>query len=172
MAGPGYDFNTIAGNIKSVLTGEVWEVTQLGNLQNLPKKIVSVDGLPKPEIENIEVTYRNKKLYFPKYAATNGQLTIVLLEDADSSVRKELYEKVEKAIKDGVVKEDAKNDSIIGDIVIKVYKHGMKVSRTYTIKGCVIAGIEEELTLPEEGAEAVKITLTINFSDYELSFGG
>ena len=162
-----YTFSEISKTIKSVLTGELWEISKLGDLGSIASNVISVDGLPKPESELIEVTVRNKKLYFPKYAATNGQLTIVLIEDAESKVRKLLYEKWETQIKDGVTSKVAKLD----DVQIKVFKHGGDASRTYSLKGCVIANLEEELTLPEEGAEAVKITLTINFSDYEISFG-
>lgn len=162
-----YTFGEISKTLKSVLTGEIWEISKLGDLGDVTPNVISVDGLPKPEVELIEVTMRNKKLFFPKYGATNGQLTLTLLEDADSKVRKTLYDKWETQIKDGVTGKVAKLD----DIQIKVYKHGGSVARTYTLKGCVIASFEEELTLPEEGAEAVKITLTINYSDYEINFG-
>lgn len=166
-----YDFNSVSKAIDSVLTGEVWDITFKGDgkatLSGNVNRVISVDGLPKIEEELIEVTVRNKKIYFPKYAATNGALTVVLLESGDSKVRKALYNTWETKIKDGV--QDAKA-GVLGDIEITVYNHNKKASRTYTILGSVLASMEEEFTLPEEGAEAVKITLTINFSDYKIKF--
>ena len=164
---PGYDFKTISGNINSVLTGEIWEIGKLGSL-GIVKKVKSVDGLPKTEIQTHQVVYRNKTLNFEKYGKTYGQITVVLIEDADSTVRKNLYELIESKVKDGV---DKDNKMYLGDVEVKVYKNKTDVGRTYTLKGCMITAIDESLTLPEEDGAPSEITLTIDFSDFEIKFG-
>jgi hypothetical protein len=161
-----YDYKTISQNIASVLTGELWELTKLGDL-GIISKVKNVDGLPKPEMSTHQVVYRNKTLNFPKYSKSGGQITIVLIEDADSTVRKSLYEKIEAKTKDGVIKD---NHMVLGDVVLKAYKNTEEVARTYTLKGSVLTSIEESLTFAEEEGAPSEITITVDFSDYEITF--
>jgi len=162
-----YDYSTIAGNINSVLTGEIWEVTKFGELA-ITSKIKNVDGLPKTEIQTHEVTYRNKTLRFPKYAKSGGEITITLIEDEGSTVRKELYEKLETQLKEGKISDG--NKLVLGDVELKAYKDLNTVARTYTLKGSIVTSIDESLTFAEEDGAPSEITLTIAFSDFEIAF--
>jgi hypothetical protein len=162
-----YDYSTIAGNINSVLTGEIWEVTKFGELA-ITAKIKNVDGLPKSEIQTHEVVYRNKTLRFPKYAKSDGEITITLIEDEASTVRKEIFDKLETQLKDGKVA--AGNKLVLGDVELKAYKDVDTVARTYTLKGSIITSIDDSLTFSEEEGAPAEITLTIAFSDFNIAF--
>jgi len=163
---PAYDYKTIAKNIDSVLTGEIWEVVSLGELKIIPK-IKNVDNLPRPELQNHEVMYRNKTLRFPKYAKSDGEITLVLIEDASSTVRKALYDAIETQLKDGKIVD---NKVILGDVSLKVYKDTQNAARTYTLHGSIVTSIEDSLTFAEEDGQPSEITLTIAYSDYSIIF--
>jgi len=161
-----YDYATIAGNINSVLTGEIWEVGSLGALAIIPK-IKNVDGLPKPELQTHEVVYRNKTLRFPKYAKSDGEVTLTLIEDADSTVRKALYTELETQLKDGVIGD---NKLVLGEVTLLAYKDKDTLARTYTLKGTIVTSIDDSLTFAEEDGQPSEITLTIAYSDYTIDF--
>jgi len=163
---PGYDYKTVSKNITSVLTGEIWELSKFGDLAVIAK-VKNIDGLPNPELQVHEVVYRNKTLRFPKYANTSGEITFTLIEGADSDVRSAIYENIETKLKDGVV---ADNSAVLGDIELKAYKNIEKVARTYTLKGCIVTAIEDNLTFAEEDGQPVEITITVAFTDYEIKF--
>jgi len=160
----GYDYATISGNIKSVLTGEIWKIGSIGDLA-INKAIKSVDGLPKVEMQTHEVSYRNKILKFPKYGNTFGEITIVIIENMDSEMRKSIWNNVELKTKDGV-KKDYKP---AGTVVLESMKNADgDVSRTYTLKGCIVSAIDDSLTFPEADGMPSEITLTISFSDFDI----